>query len=229
MLTIVHLSHLQNEFQIQRLLEKSEPTSASVLLSVSANIVSTVVQLGKSRDKAVLLRQEFPYVVSSYLVLLEMLDSDRPQVVNYGLPSAATLAAALHTGARNRTQSFPQGLSRSALIRSLMAFVSFLESIGDEGEVVHATCVQAAHAISRTLDDVLNHSPSTSGVAPSIPTPGPPPVSNDAFDVRMPFSPSQLLPIDPALDFDLLNTNALDGFDLSGWLNTVSWNGDTAS
>lgn len=114
-----------------------------------------------------------------------------------------------------------------------MAFVSFLESIGDEGEVVHTTCVQAAHAISRTLDDVLNHSPSTSGVTPSIPTPGPPPVSSDAFDACMSFSPSQFLPLDPdttgTLDFDLLNTNALDGFDLSGWLNTVAWNGNVAS
>jgi len=233
MLTVVHLSHLQNEFQIQRLLEKSGPNSASALLSVSADIVSTVVQLGKSRDKAVLLQQEFPYVVSSFLALRVKLDSDGPQVVNYGLPSAATLAAALHTSARNRTQSFPQKLSRSALIRSLIAFVSFLESIGDEGEVVHTTCVQAAHAISRTLDDVLNHLPSTSGVTPSIPTPGPPPILSDAFGVCMPFSPSQLLPLDPdttgALDFDLPNTNALDGFDLSGWLNTVAWNGNTTS
>lgn len=154
-------------------------------------------------------------------------------MVNYGLPSAATLAAALHTSARNRAQSFPQRLSRSALIRSLLAFVSFLESIGDEGEVVHTTCLQAAQAISRTLDDVLNHSPSMSGVTPSIPTPGPPPVPSNAFDVCMPFSPSQLLPLDSdttgTLDFDLLNTNALDGFDLSGWLNTVSWNGNMAS
>lgn len=78
MLTIVHLSHLQNEFQIQRLLEKSGPTSTSVLLSVSADIVSTVVQLGKSRDKAVLLRQEFPYVVSNVFALRTKLDSDGP-------------------------------------------------------------------------------------------------------------------------------------------------------
>ena len=69
MLTIVYLSHLQNQFQIHRLLEKSGPDSASALLSVSADIVSTVVQLGKSRDKAMLLRQEFPYVVSSFLAL----------------------------------------------------------------------------------------------------------------------------------------------------------------
>ena len=66
MLTIVHLSHLQNEFQIQRLLEKSELSSASALLSVSAEIVAVVVQLGKWRDKAVLLRHDFPYVVSDF-------------------------------------------------------------------------------------------------------------------------------------------------------------------
>jgi hypothetical protein len=64
MLTIVHLSHLENEFQIQRLLERYEPSSAPALLSVSAEIVAVVVQLGKSRDKAVLLRHDFPYVVS---------------------------------------------------------------------------------------------------------------------------------------------------------------------
>jgi hypothetical protein len=63
MLTIVYLSHLQNEFQIHRLLERSSRSPAPALLTVSAEIVAVVVQLGKSRDKAVLLRHDFPYIV----------------------------------------------------------------------------------------------------------------------------------------------------------------------
>ena len=150
---------------------------------------------------------------------------DRWQVINYGLPSAATLAAALQTSVRNRTQPLPQNLSRSALIRSLTVFASYLEGIGDAGEAIHSTCVQAAQAISRTLDDMLGDSPSTSGTTPSMTMPAS--MSSDVFDA--PFSPAQFLQAGPDAtgfpDFDLLNSNALDGFDLSGWLNNVAWTG----
>ncbi|OQE44564.1 hypothetical protein PENCOP_c002G02758 [Penicillium coprophilum] len=196
----------------QRLLERNEPSSAPALLSVSAETVAVVVQLGKSRDKAILLQNEFIYVV-----------------VNYGLPSAATLAAALQTSTRNRTQPLPQNLSRSALIRSLMIFTSYLESIGDAGEAIHSTCMQAAHAISRTLDNMLDEPQ--------------PPLSSTATGMNisasmscgvpdMPFSPSEFLPPDPDTtgfpNIDFYNSNALDGFDLSGWLNNVAWTGKFA-
>lgn len=68
MLTIVYLSHLQNEFQIHRLLERSTRSPAPALLTVSAEIVAVVVQLGKSRDKTVLLRHDFPNIVSGSIV-----------------------------------------------------------------------------------------------------------------------------------------------------------------
>lgn len=78
MLAVVHLSHLQNEFHIQRLLERSESTSGPALLKVSADIVSVVLQLGKLREKVMLLRHEFPYVVSCpYVPLLSSLTARR--------------------------------------------------------------------------------------------------------------------------------------------------------
>ncbi|KAJ5198565.1 uncharacterized protein N7498_007682 [Penicillium cinerascens] len=172
-------------------------------------IVAVIIQLGKSRDKAVLPRLDFPYVV-----------------VNYGLPSAATLVAALQTSTRNRTRQLPQNLSRSALIRSLMVFTSYLESIGDVGEAIHSTCMQATQAISRTLDNMLDEPPSMSSTTPGMTVPA----SMPCDDLDTPFSPSQFL--QPSLDttgfpnFDLLNSNALDDFDLSGWLNNVTWTGN---
>lgn len=222
MLTIVHLSHLQNEFEIQRLLDRSEPSSAPALLSVSAEIVAVVVQLRKSRDKSVLLRHDFPYVVSGSHANSLQFTPDNLLVVNYGLSSAATL---VQTSARNRTQPLPQNLSRSALIRSLMVFTSYLESIGNVGEAIHSTCMQATQAISRTLDNMLDEPFSMSGTTPVMTVPA----SMPCDDLDTPFSPSQFL--QPGLDttgfpnFDLLNSNALDDFDLSGWLNNVAWTG----
>jgi hypothetical protein len=217
MLTIVHLSHLQNEFQIQRLLESNEPSSAPALLSVSAEIVAVVVQLGKSCNKAVLLRNDFPYVVSGSHANSVQFSPDNLQVVNYGLPSAATLAAALQTSARTRTQPLPQSLSRSALIQSLMMFTSYLKSVGDTGEAIHSTCMQAAQAISRILDNVLDEPPpSTSGTTPGMTVPA----SMSCGIPDIPFSPSQFLLLGPDTtgfpNIDLFGSNALDGFDLFG-------------
>lgn len=225
MLTIVYLSHLQNEFQIHRLLERSSRSPAPALLTVSAEIVAVVVQLGKSRDKAVLLRHDFPYIVSDSHVSLFQCDPDSPQVVNYGLPSAAALVAAVQNGARTRTQPLPHSLSRSAVIRSLMVFTSYLESIGDVGETIENTCMQAAQAISRTVDRMLDEPPSLSGTTSDMTLPA----SMSCDDPDTPFLPSQFMQTGPDItgfpNFDLLNSNALDGFDLSGWLNTIAWTG----
>jgi len=231
MLAVVHLSHLQNEFHIQRLLERSESASGPALLKVSADIVSVVLQLGKLREKVMLLRHEFPYVV-----------------INYGLPSAATLAAGLQRSAKHPTPVLPPSLSRSTLIRSLTVFASYLENIGEEGETSHATCVQAAQAISHAVDDMLDFSPVPTAPVSSIPsssdstlelaatnattanitapaTQTPMQISDDILE--NPFSPSQFasLPSDIAglPDFGIPDSNVLDGFNFSGWLNNSSW------
>jgi hypothetical protein len=147
------------------------------------------------------------------------------QVVNYGLPSAATLVAALQKSAINRTQPLPQNLSRSGLIRSLMVFTSYLESFGDAGEAIHSTCMQAAQAISRTLDHMLDEPAVVSDTPPGTNVPA----SMSCNDLDAPFSPSQFLQPGPETpgfpNFDLLNSNTLDGFDLSGWLDNVAWTG----
>ncbi|KAJ6160299.1 hypothetical protein N7470_003695 [Penicillium chermesinum] len=171
---------------------------------ISADIIEVIVQLGKSRDKAILLRHDFPYVV-----------------VNYGLPSAATLVAALQTITKSQRPAPLQNLSRSALIRSLVVFTSYLESIGDTGEAIHSTCVQAAQVISRTLDNMLDEPPSTSNTTPVV-------AGTSMFtDLQSAlFSPSEFLQsgLDTSFpNFDLLNSNALDGVDLSGWLNDITW------
>lgn len=152
-------------------------------------------------------------------------DFDNPQVVNYGLPSAATLVAAVQNGARTRTQPLPHSLSRSAVIRSLMVFASYLESIGDVGETIENTCLQAAQSISRTVDRMLDEPPSLSGTTPDMTLPA----SMSCDDPETPFSPSQFMQTGPDItgiaNCDLLDRNTLNSFDLSGWLNTTAWTG----
>lgn len=226
MLTIVYLSHLQNEFQIHRLLGRNTQISGPALLEVSAEIVAVVVQLGKSRDKAMLPRHEFSNIVSDSHVGFLKFHSDIPQVVNYGLPSAAALVAAVQIGAQTRTQSLPHNLSRSAVIRSLMVFTTYLEGISGVGEAIENTCMQAAKSISRTVDRMLDEPSSLLSTAPDLTIPA----SWPCDDPDTPFSPSQFMQTGPDIpgfpSFDLLNHSALDGFDLSGWLNTTTaWAG----
>jgi hypothetical protein len=62
-LTMINLSYLQIDFQIRRMLEKSEPESRAILLQISMDILETLLQLGRFRDKARYLIQDFSDLV----------------------------------------------------------------------------------------------------------------------------------------------------------------------
>jgi hypothetical protein len=62
-LTMIHLSYLQIDFQICRMLEKSELESGAILLQTSVEILETLLQLGRFRDKARYLIQDFSDLV----------------------------------------------------------------------------------------------------------------------------------------------------------------------
>jgi hypothetical protein len=62
-LTMIHLSYLQIDFQIHRMLEKSEPESRAILLQISMDILETLLQPGRFRDKARYLIQDFSDLV----------------------------------------------------------------------------------------------------------------------------------------------------------------------
>lgn len=107
-----------------------------------------------------------------------------------------------------------------------MVFTSYLEGLGDAGEAIQSTYMQAAKAISRILDNMLDVPPSMSGTTPGTTVPAS--ISCDNLDA--PFSPSQFLQPGPDTTgfphFDLLNSNALDGFDFSSGLDNVAWTGN---
>lgn len=64
MLAIINLNHLQNDYQIHRMLARYEPAYTGGLLKVSAEIIGKVVHLGNVRDRDVFLRHDNSYVVS---------------------------------------------------------------------------------------------------------------------------------------------------------------------
>jgi hypothetical protein len=57
------LSYLQIDFQIRRMLEKSEPEFKAILLQISMDILETLLQLGRFCDKARYLIQDFSDLV----------------------------------------------------------------------------------------------------------------------------------------------------------------------
>ncbi|EME48148.1 hypothetical protein DOTSEDRAFT_147401 [Dothistroma septosporum NZE10] len=213
MLTVMRLNYLQSCFQIQRLLQDTEPSAWSELLRVSAETVATVLQIGNSLNKAIFLRHDFPYIV-----------------VAYGLPSAVMLAYALQSTARgNKRQALPSDLSRASLIRHLAVFVSHLESISDFIERNNTICIQASKAITRALDEVLDMpatpaaaasiAPQTAGTANDHDSTGP--LATPALSASQPILPDGNMNVDA----DLFSGDLLDGFDLSSWVKNIDWTG----
>lgn len=64
MLTVIRLAFLQCDFQIFRILERSDPLSTQQFLKVSFEMISLIQELGSFRRKAIYLHLRFSYIVS---------------------------------------------------------------------------------------------------------------------------------------------------------------------
>jgi hypothetical protein len=74
LLTVSYLAYLYNDFLIQRLLAgKKNPRGSTALLSVSAEILSSVLTIGAQREQMVDIRPDFTWTVSLHsLSMLEI-------------------------------------------------------------------------------------------------------------------------------------------------------------
>ncbi|KAJ5624460.1 hypothetical protein N7510_000769 [Penicillium lagena] len=133
-----YLAYLCNDFLIQRLLvEKNNPRGNAALLSVSSEILSTVLRLGTQREYMVDLRPDF-----TLTILL------------YGFSSASILIKALQHHKRSGEPFLYEG-SRSALIRNLSVFIAHLESIARPDSADYALFQRASQAFSKIIDEIL--------------------------------------------------------------------------
>ncbi|KXG45891.1 Transcription factor [Penicillium griseofulvum] len=138
MMIISYLAYLYNDFLIQRLIAgKNNPRGNRALLTVSADILSTVLTLGMQREQMVDLRPDF-----AWTVLL------------YGFPSASLLIKALQHQKRTGEPFLYEG-SRSALIRNLSVFISHLESIVRPDNANYALFQRASQLFSKIIDEIL--------------------------------------------------------------------------
>ncbi|PYI16139.1 hypothetical protein BO99DRAFT_466555 [Aspergillus violaceofuscus CBS 115571] len=150
MLTVAHLTHLYDDFLVQRLLLREDNQAQGPLLKVSAQILSTVLTLGTYGEAATVdLRRDF--------ILAILL---------YGFPSASVLVKALQTQSRTG-QPLPYAGSRAALIRDLSVFLSHLESITKTDKVHGLLCERTSRVLLQILDEVLESGPSSAPFAPS--------------------------------------------------------------
>ncbi|KAK4497697.1 hypothetical protein PRZ48_010350 [Zasmidium cellare] len=208
MLIVVCLSYLQIDFEIHRLLEKSDANAWESSMTTALELVSVLLHLGTCLNRAILLRADFPYMV-----------------IGYGLPPVAFLTNALQTVSRSDgTQQLPPNVKRATLIRTLSVYVSHLDSIYRPGEGEYAICVQASKTISRVLDEVLDPSSSSKEATASVAAPQTPVSVSAGGETQQPaaFSSSQPLSLG-ADDLDLLNADALEGFDFSSWVKNINW------
>lgn len=147
------------------------------------------------------------------------------QILNYGLPSAAILAEALQNHGRTGANTFPAGLSRSTVIRSLSVFVADLENVCNPGEACYDNCIQASKELSRILDRVLD-----STAAPVATNHLPTPTSmGNTTQLATPCSPTQseaFMPAMNAMDMtnvELFNSDGLDSLQLPDWIKHFDW------
>ena len=63
MLTVVRLGYLQTDFQIFRLLERSDPSWTPSVLKAAAETIALIIELGNRRRNAKLLLHDFSYIV----------------------------------------------------------------------------------------------------------------------------------------------------------------------
>ncbi|KAK4505168.1 hypothetical protein PRZ48_003131 [Zasmidium cellare] len=208
MLSTLRQAFLQGIFSIYRTLEPIEPSCSPELLKVSMDIVLTAHDVGRNLNRAIFLRYDFPYVV-----------------LCYGLPAAGVLVNALLEVARSKgTQSLPEGLNRAFIIRQLSVFISHLESIYNPGDPNYTICLNAAKAISRTLDDALDISAASTTVN-STAGPQTPASNNDVGATLAPAMPLMLNNERNGMDLDILSSNGLDGFDFATWMKDIDWTG----
>nr|POE77933.1 hypothetical protein CFP56_09575 [Quercus suber] len=212
MLTVLHLDYLQSDLQIHRILEHSDQSSAKMLLSISFDTITTVLQIGSNLNRAIFLRHDFPYIV-----------------LVYGLPSAVMLASALQSLITN-TRQMPPGMSRSVLIRSLTVFVSHLESTYSPDKANYSMCMEAAKAITKILDDILDPSLATVPYSETLETPTTRQCSASATRDELGsgdslaaqpiiVSADPVVPSPEAINMD----DILNNFDLSNWATSFNW------
>ncbi|KAJ5240190.1 hypothetical protein N7468_004809, partial [Penicillium chermesinum] len=138
MTVVSYLAYLYNDFLVQRLLAgKSNPQGSAALLSVSADILSTVLSIGTYREQCVDLRPDF-----TWILLL------------YGFPSASLLMKALQHHKRTGEQFLYEG-SRAQLIRHLSVFISYLETIASPDNANYPLFQRTGELFSKMLDEVL--------------------------------------------------------------------------
>lgn len=137
MLLSVYLDRLNSDFHIQRILCKYSPDANHVLLSISNQMLSTVMVLIKQHSLAHELQRDYAWIV-----------------LFYGVSSAGVLAAELSRCSRT-SQLLPTWLSRSELIRHLSVLISYLEWVTSPGDGNYAACSEASKILARILDEAL--------------------------------------------------------------------------
>ncbi|PWY69058.1 hypothetical protein BO70DRAFT_390167 [Aspergillus heteromorphus CBS 117.55] len=150
MLTVSYLAYLYNDFLIQRLLLKQDPSAEGSLFNASATILSTVLIMGRHREPTVDIRQDFLF-----------------SILLYWFPSASVLVKALQEHTRNG-QPLPFTGSRAAIIRDLTVFTAHLDTIA-ESDYVHAELLtRASKVFLRIIDEVIDPRAAIAPLPPGI-------------------------------------------------------------
>ncbi|KAI9752115.1 MAG: hypothetical protein M4579_005753 [Chaenotheca gracillima] len=140
-LLMVFLEHLQNEFQLRRVLCQSQHdlTRRDSLLEVSMHILTTAMGLPGAATKSAELQKDQTWIL-----------------LHFAVPSAGVLANELRLRTQ-RGEPTPPSTSRSQIIRQVSVLISILEAVSWPAEGNSDLCDSAAKTLSRILSDVLDN------------------------------------------------------------------------
>lgn len=212
----IYVHYLHINFQICGLLDAKAGYQSDATREVSWTLMQTLLHMASMRDKGSFIPRDLPSNVCIFIPFRIMYANSCLQFLSYGCPCALVLIELLDKIARGGTQSLPLGISKPFMIRRLAVFISQLETICGPTDINYKVCTQAASALSRKLDKILEEPAHADGPSPSMQIPlGSSMNSAGLLDFNSPF-------VDDFGTFNFeLSSWAMDGdFAHGGWKMT---------
>ncbi|CEJ93316.1 hypothetical protein VHEMI08910 [[Torrubiella] hemipterigena] len=137
----IYITYLHCDYLICKMIEQHDELGRQRALTVSAQILSLIQEIGSFRRRNPVFHMRFAYLL-----------------VWDGLSPAITLSKAVQKMAREEKEDviLPPDVDRARIIRLLSVFVSDLEGISEPGEPTYEVCERARASISGALDELLS-------------------------------------------------------------------------
>ncbi|KZM24369.1 uncharacterized protein EKO05_0007134 [Ascochyta rabiei] len=195
MLLLVYLEHLQNEFQLQRLLCRQQRCASDALIKISMRMLTAVMILPGIQVDSVNIHRDRAWML-----------------LYYALPSAGVLAIDLRMRMQQGSNP-PRSISKSEVIRHTSVLAASLQWASEPSGGNHNLCAGAAKTLSRILEEILDSSDQRSEMSTSGTVSG-----TMSGGVSGNMSPRAM-----DMDYSMLAEHGVDSETFLNWFDNLEW------